>query len=186
MILRGKLLADFGLVCRRLPIHIGDLIVRAQILLRVAMAIEAPLHGQRLGLKHEGHLVDLAVAGGATDTLIHVDAVIEIYEIRQPVDLYPRNRFIGAVALAHWFKISGILKQNRMAIHTGLGRGNSGLRGSFDPAVTVATVDAIVTGMMFVAELDRLIADNILACVVRRTREHQDAGESQRHRQNGE
>ena len=82
MILRRKLLADFGLVGGRLPIHIGDLIVRAQILLRIAMAIETPLHGQRLGLKHERHLIDLAVAGGATNTLIHVNAVIEIYEIR--------------------------------------------------------------------------------------------------------
>ena len=82
MILRRKLLADFGLVGGRLPIHIGDLIVWAQILLRVAMAIETPLHSQRLGLKHERHLIDLAVAGRAANTLIHVNAVIEIYEIR--------------------------------------------------------------------------------------------------------
>ena len=82
MILLRYLLAEFGLIGGRLPIHIGDLVVWPQILFRVAMAIETPTHGQFLGLKHEGHLIDLAVAGGAANPLIHVNAVIEIYEIR--------------------------------------------------------------------------------------------------------
>ena len=100
------------------------------------------------------------------------------------MDLYPHNRFIGAIAFAHRFQVSGVFEQHRVAVHASFGRGNSGLRGSFDPAVTVAAVDAIVTGMMFVAELDRLVAGNVLAGVIRSAREHQDAGESQRHRQN--
>jgi hypothetical protein len=52
--------------------------------------------------------------------------------------------------------------------------------------VTIATVDTIVTGVMFVAELDGLIADDVLPGVMRSAREHQDAGKSQRHRQNSE
>jgi hypothetical protein len=44
-----------------LPIHIGDLIVWPQILLRIAMAIQTPTHGQWFGLKHQGHLIDLPV-----------------------------------------------------------------------------------------------------------------------------
>jgi hypothetical protein len=102
------------------------------------------------------------------------------------VDFYPHNRFISSITFSHRFQVSGVFEQHRVAIHTRFGGWNSGLRRSFDPAVTVAAVDAIVTGMMFVAELDRLIADNILARVVRRAREHQNASESQRHRQNGE
>ena len=62
--------------------HIGDLIVWPQILLRIAVAIQTPTHGQWFGLKHERHLIDLPVTGGAANTLIHVNAVIEIYEIR--------------------------------------------------------------------------------------------------------
>jgi len=82
MILLRYLLAEFGLIGGRLPIHIGDLIVGPQILLRIAMAIQAPAHCQFLGLKHEGHLIDLPVTRRAANTLIHVNAVIEIYEIR--------------------------------------------------------------------------------------------------------
>ena len=82
MILLRYLLADFGLIGGRLPIHVGDLVVGPQIFLWIAMAIQAPAHGQFLGLKHEGHLIDLPVTGGAANPLIHVNAVIEIYEIR--------------------------------------------------------------------------------------------------------
>ena len=63
MILLRYLLAEFGLIGGRLPIHIGDLVVWPQILFRVAMAIETPTHGQFLGLKHEWHLIDLPVTG---------------------------------------------------------------------------------------------------------------------------
>jgi hypothetical protein len=82
MILLRYLFADFGLIGGRLPIHIGDLIVGSQIFLRIAMAIQAPAHCQFLGLKHEGHLIDLPVTRRAANPLIHVNAVIEIYEIR--------------------------------------------------------------------------------------------------------
>jgi len=76
------LLANFGLVGGRLPTHVGDLIVGPQIFLRIAMAIQTPTHGQLFGLKHERHLIDLPVTRRTADALIHVNAVIEIYEIR--------------------------------------------------------------------------------------------------------
>jgi len=82
MILRRYLFADLGLISGWLPIHVGDLVVGPQIFLRVAMAIQTPTHSQLFGLKHKGHLIDLAMTRRTTDTLIHVDAVIEIYEIR--------------------------------------------------------------------------------------------------------
>jgi hypothetical protein len=82
MILRCYLLSDFGLIGGRLPTHVGDLIVWAQILLWVAMTIETPAHGQLFGLKHKGHLIDLPVTRRAANPLIHVNAVVEIYEIR--------------------------------------------------------------------------------------------------------
>ena len=82
MILLRYMFADFGLIGGRLPTHVGDLIVGPQIFLRIAMAIQTPAHGQLFGLKHEGHLIDLPMTGRAADTLIHVNAMIEIYEIR--------------------------------------------------------------------------------------------------------
>ena len=100
------------------------------------------------------------------------------------MDLYPHNRFVGAIAFAHRFQISRIFEQHRVAVHAGFGGRNSGLRGDFHAAVTIAAVDAVVTGMMFVAELDGLVASDVLAGVIRSAREHQDAGKSQRRRQN--
>ena len=100
------------------------------------------------------------------------------------MDLYPHNRFIGAIAFAHRLEVSSVFKQHRVAIHAGLGGGNTSLRRNFHAAVTIAAVDAIVTRMMFVAELDGLVTDDVLAGVIRSARKHQDAGESERHRQN--
>ena len=45
-----------------------------------------------------------------------------------------------------------------MAIHARLRRRNAGERTFFDRGVAIATVDAIVTNVMFVAERDRLAA----------------------------
>ena len=100
------------------------------------------------------------------------------------MDLYPHYRFVSAVAFAHRLKVSSVFKQHRVAIHAGLGGRDTSLRRSFHAAVTIATINTIVAGMMFVAELDGLIADDVLAGIIRSTREHQDAGKSQRHRQN--
>ena len=82
MILRRYLLSNFGLIGGWLPTHIGNLIVWPQIFLRIAVAIETPAHGQLFGLKHKGHLINLPVTRRAADALIHVNAVVEIYEIR--------------------------------------------------------------------------------------------------------
>ena len=100
------------------------------------------------------------------------------------MDLCPDYGLIGAITFAHRFQVSCVFEQHRVAVHTGFRRRDTGLRGSFNTAVTIAAVDAIVTGVMFVAELDRLIADDVLPGVIRSAREHQDAGKSQRHRQN--
>ena len=70
LILRCQLFADFVLVGRGLPVHIENLILRAKHLLGRAMAVDAPGHQQRVGLKDQGHLIDLAVAGGAPDALL--------------------------------------------------------------------------------------------------------------------
>ena len=66
---------------RRLVAHIEHLIARAQVVLRSAVAAEAPLHLQRFLLIHQRHRVDRAVAGVAADALGDVDAVIEINEV---------------------------------------------------------------------------------------------------------
>jgi len=56
------------------------------------MALETPLHLKRCLLPHERHLVHLAVAGGAADAFIHVNAMIEINVLWQSVT---RSHFNG-------------------------------------------------------------------------------------------
>jgi len=64
------------------------------------MTVETPFHLQRLLLPHERHAINLAVAGRAADALVHVNAVVEVDEVRQIVDARPLNRFAAAEALA--------------------------------------------------------------------------------------
>src|SRR5690348_5879824 len=59
-----------------LPSHIGDLLLGAEVPLRLAVAVEAPAHGERGGLLDDVHLVDAAVAGDATDAVVYVGAVV--------------------------------------------------------------------------------------------------------------
>ena len=84
---------EVRIVGRTFPIHVEDLVARPHVFLRVAVAVEAPVHHQRGVLVDERHLVDLPVAGGAADALVHVDAVVEIHEIGQIVD--PRSSVRG-------------------------------------------------------------------------------------------
>ena len=65
----------------RLPGHIGDLPRGAQRRPGVAMAVEAPAHGERLFLCHPRHLVDAPVARGAADAGGEVRRVVEVDEL---------------------------------------------------------------------------------------------------------
>ena len=81
--------------CGRFPIQIGDLIQRAKIIFRSAVAFEAPTHAVRFRMVDHLHMVDIAVAGNATDPAIHVNGVIEIDVIRGLMDSDPRNGVAG-------------------------------------------------------------------------------------------
>src|SRR5581483_1456272 len=61
-----------------LPVKIEHPIGGSQVLLRVTMAIEAPLHGQRRRARGQGHGVDRPVAAFAPDAFCNVDAVVEV------------------------------------------------------------------------------------------------------------
>src|SRR4051794_21667730 len=78
----------------RLPCHRGDLIGRPQIGRRIAMAVEAPAHRQRCHLIVERHLIDAAVAGHASDALVHMDGVIEIHVVRYLMHPVPPERLV--------------------------------------------------------------------------------------------
>ena len=113
------------------------------------------------------------MARRATDALADVNAVIEIRKIAQAMDFHPLDRFAGSIALAHRLQITDIVEQNRMAIHASFRGRDTGGSGILNRSMTVAAVNAIVAHMVFVAELHRLLAGNILPRKIWRARERQ-------------
>jgi hypothetical protein len=162
LVFRRQFFADLRLIRRSLPIHIENLIAWPQNLLWIAMAVQTPLHQQRRGLKHQRHLVDLTVTRRASHALIDVNAVVEIDVVRQAVHADPLYGFIGAITFAHRLQISGVVEQDGMAIHARLGGRNPSGGGGFDAGMTVPAVDTVVSNVVFMAELDRLLARNVL------------------------
>jgi len=107
-----ELCANFRLIARRFPIHVVNLVERAQRHLRIAMAIEAPLHQERVRLKNQGHLIHCAMARRTANALTDVNAVIEISKVTEAVNLHPLNRFVRSVTLAHGLQIADVVEQN--------------------------------------------------------------------------
>ncbi len=99
-----------------------------------------------------------------------MNAVIEINKIGQTVNFDPLDGFIGAIALANGFEVGGSTEKNRMAIHAGLCRRDSGNGGSFDAGMTITAVNAVIADVMLMAELHRLLSGNILPRHIGRAR----------------
>src|ERR1700722_9513404 len=77
------------------PRHVVNLAGGPQVLGRGAMAVQTPLHLQRVLLVHQRHQVYPSVAGGAPDSFVHVNFVIEVDEVRQVMDFDPGDRLAG-------------------------------------------------------------------------------------------
>ena len=101
----------------------------------------------------------------AADTFFHVNAVIEVSVIRQIVDAFPRDRFARAKTRAHGFEIRTVGPDLLVAVHARRGRRYARGGGCFDGSVTVAAIDAVVTDVMFMTELNGLLTFDPLAGV---------------------
>ena len=64
------------------------------------MAVDTPLHLERLLLVHQRHSIDLSVAGRAADALVDVNTMIEVDEVREVVHARPPDRPSGLETLA--------------------------------------------------------------------------------------
>jgi len=124
------------------------------------------------------------MARGTANTLIHMNAVIEVREICKTVDFHPFNRFVGAVAFPNRLEVSCVVKKHRMAIHAGFRRGNPGKGGGLHAGMAVAAIDSVVPDVVFVAELDWLLSGNVLPGQVRRTRRREHRQDCKTHHKN--
>ena len=96
------------------------------------MTFQTPLHLERLGLINDRHLVDPSVTRRTSDAFFHVNAVIEVSEIRQVVDSDPFDRLATLKTRAHRFKIWAIGPDLFVAVHARRGGRYAGGSGSFD------------------------------------------------------
>ena len=122
------------------------------------MTIQAPLHLQRRGLRDDRHLIDPAMARRATDTFIHMNRMIEIGEVRQVVNAHPFQRLAVFETCAHRLEIWAVSPNLFVAIHADRGRRHAGGGRHFHRRVAVTAIDAVVADVMFVTELNRLLA----------------------------
>ena len=105
---------------------------------------------------------------GAANAFVHVNAVIEIDEVGQVVNAGPADRLACAPTLTNRFEVRTVRPDLRVAVHAGLGWRNACISEFLNGSVTVATIDAVVAGVMFVTELNGLFARKVRLSVVRR------------------
>lgn len=138
------------------PIQIRDLLRRPDLRGRIAMAIEAERHAERLGVLDFVHLVDLAVTLDTTDAAVHMDGVIEIDVVRRLVDLHPRNGPSRGGAFADQRKLGIVLEHLIVAVHARARGGNVREPRSFHRTVAIAAVHAHLLDVDVVGKRDRL------------------------------
>src|SRR5262249_24925476 len=153
--------AEHELAVGRLVVDAEHGVARPHVALRLAMAVDAPFHLQRLLAPHQRHPIDLAVAGRAADALRNVDAVVEVDEVGQIVDARPLQRASRPEALPHGLEVRTVREDLRVAVHAGPGRRDPCKRRVLHRGVAVPAVDAVAGDVALVAELNRLLARDL-------------------------
>ena len=154
-------------IFRPLPIEVEHFLRRTDMRRRIAMAIQAETHAQRLGLRHFIHLVHFAVALNATDAAIHVHGVIEIGEVGQLVDLNPRNGSVVRRAFADRREAIVSREHLVMAIHANAGTRNVRIPRLLDIVMAIAAINAELVGVNGMREKNRLLRLITDICVFR-------------------
>ena len=122
LIIHLQLIAVFLVDITVLPLHIKDLFLGPDKVFRGTMASDAPFHLQCVFLKNCRHIIDLAMAGRAADTLGNMDAVIKVGKFRQIVNLLPFYRLVCPVTFTNRLQIRAIRPNLAVTVHTGLRR----------------------------------------------------------------
>src|SRR5260370_41554586 len=92
----------------------------------------------------------------ATDAFVHVNAVVEINEIRKVVDPRPHQRVAAAKAGADRLKHGRVRPDLRMAVHACFSRRNAGEAGSLYRGMAVAATQSEPAHAVMMAEGNRL------------------------------
>ena len=133
------------------------------------VTIQAPAHIQRLLLPGHRHLIPPPVTTRATNSLVHMNAMIKVNVIRQVIDSRPAKRSAILHAVPHRLQNRRILPNLRMTSHACVG-GRHASEGRFlDGRVAIPAVNPQSRHMMLVAEGHRLCERFLFACPIIRT-----------------
>src|SRR5262245_11074762 len=121
------------------------------------VAIQTPFHEQRGMLPNQRHAIHSPVAGATADSFVHMNAMVEVGEVRQIVHPSPSNGSVRPVAFAHWLEHWARRPNLRMAVHAGFRRRNSGGSCNLHRCVAVTAVNTDSGYMVLMAEWDGLL-----------------------------
>src|SRR5262245_57450114 len=116
LVLLHQFFAQGDLVHRRLVLHVEHLFTGADVALRIAVTVQAPLHIKRILAPHEGHLIDPPMTRRAADPFVDMNAVIEIDKAREIVHARPLERACCAKTFANGLQHGAIAPDPRMAV----------------------------------------------------------------------
>ena len=121
-----ELCADLALAGSRwrLPVEIGDLVERAEVIFWSPVTLQAPSHAVRFGVVDNLHMVHMTVTGHAANPSVHMDGVVEIDVVRGLMNADPRNRVTRLPRIPNGGKLWTEGFNLCVAVHTGLGGGN--------------------------------------------------------------
>src|SRR5437870_2117555 len=91
--------------------------------------------------------------------------MIEIGEVRHVVHAYPFKRLAALEARAHRLEIRAVGPNLFVAIHADRGRRHSGRRRCLDSCMAITAIDSVIADVMFMTELNWLLALDVSARV---------------------
>jgi len=141
---------------RGFPVEVGDLVQRAKVILRGAMAFEAPAHAVGFGMVDDFHVIHLAVAGHAAYAPVHVNRMVEVDVVWRLVNPNPGNGVAGFPRFADGSQFWAQRFDLGVTIHARLGSRNVGVGGFFHPGVTVTAIHSELVDVQGVIEGHRL------------------------------
>src|SRR5215471_14591469 len=132
---------------------------------------------------HERHFVDAAVTLLTPDALGHVNAVVEVGEVRQIMDFRPANGLPRSKARAHRLEHRTVFPNELVTVVASGGGGDAGRCGRLDRRVAVTAVDPQTGHVVLVTERNRLHQrDAAPRGVAGAVDDHEDAEETPDHK----
>src|SRR5882672_6366780 len=97
------------------------------------------------------------------DAFIDMNRVIEIGEVRQIMHAYPFQRLAVFEAIAHRLEIRTVGPNLFVAIHTDRSRRHSGRGRCLHTRMAITAIDAVITDVVLMTELNWLLALDVSA-----------------------